>query len=153
MSTDGTLPPGPIPSFDFAEFSELPFPESGDIVYVLCFRREGSNDCIPFYVGESSRHVGRFGDYVAAKFTASTDFKVGQAVKRLRAHGCQVVIRFKATIDRRAEEKSLIQLFSERGMQLLNDLPGYNYATADETGEQRRVEEFTTKVLFEGKVT
>ena len=46
---------------------------------------------------QSSRHVGRFGDYVAAKFTASTDFKVGEAVRQLRDHGCKVFIRYKRT--------------------------------------------------------
>ena len=153
MSLASTLPATSISPLDFNGFSELAFPESGDIVYVLCFKRQGSSDSIPFYVGESSRHIGRFGDYVAAKFTASTDFKVGQAVRQLRAHGCEVVIRYKATNDRRAEEKSLIQLFEANGLKLLNSLPGYNYATAQQPYEQRRVAEFTTKILFKENKT
>lgn len=148
MSLASTLPTASVSSLDLNGFSELAFPEHGDIVYVLCFKRQGSTESIPFYVGESSRHMGRFGDYVAAKFTASTDFKVGQAVRHLRAHGCEVFIRYKATNDRRAEEKSLIQLFEASGLKLLNRLSGYNYATADQPCEQKRVAEFTTEILF-----
>ena len=66
MSLDCALAVDTNKHFDFSEFSEMPFPENGNIVYVLCFKRESSSDYVPFYVGESSRHVGRFGDYVSA---------------------------------------------------------------------------------------
>ena len=73
---------------DFSEFAQLPFPEHADVVYVLCFKPQGSGDFTPFYVGESTTRVGgRIGDYVAANFTALADFKVGKAVKRLRERG------------------------------------------------------------------
>lgn len=114
MSMAFALPLAPISALDFSGFAEIAFPEKADIVYVLCFKRKGSNDCIPFYVGESSRHLGRFGDYVSAKFAASTDFKVGEAVKQLRVHG-EVIFRYKATNYRRAKEKSWIESIEKKG--------------------------------------
>ncbi|MEO6322720.1 MAG: hypothetical protein ABIR56_18740 [Polaromonas sp.] len=153
MSVACTLPLVPISSLDFSGFTELAFPENADIGYVLCFKRKGSSDCVPFYVGESARHVGRFGDYVAANFTAATDFKVGQAVKQLRAHGCEVLILYKTTNDRKAEEKFLIREYEKNGLQLLNRLSGYSYTTAKEPDEQRRVKEFTTQILFKENKT
>ena len=148
MSSACALPVLPISALDFSGFAELAFPEQADIVYVLCFKRQGSNDCIPFYVGESSRHVGRFGDYVSKNFSASTDFKVGQAVIQLRKRNCEVLIRYKATNERRAEEKSWIDSIEQSGLQLLNRLPGYNYAMANKDDELKRVTEFVTKVLL-----
>ena len=74
----------PMGYSDFNEF--FVFPRHRDIVYVICLRRKEAKDFIPFYVGESSRSVGRFGDYIASKFTASTDFQVGQAIQYL--HEC-----------------------------------------------------------------
>ena len=147
MSAICDLSLAPILALDFSGFAELAFPEDADIVYVLCFKRKDSSDCIPFYVGESSRHLGRFGDYVSAKFAASTDFKVGEAVKQLRVHG-EVIFRYKGTNDRRAEEKSWIDSIEKSGFQLLNRLPGYNYATADKSSEKRKVEEFIIRILL-----
>jgi len=151
MSLDCALAVDTNEPFDFREFSEMPFPEDGSIVYVLCFKRAGSSDYVPFYVGESSRHVGRFGDYVAAKFTASTDFKVGEAVRQLRNHGCSVSIRYKCIGDRREEEKSIIQKLEANGLKLLNSMVGYSYLKANEPDERIRVKEFTTEVLFKGR--
>ena len=150
MSLDSALAVVTNEPFDFSEFSEMPFPEDGKIVYVLCFKREDSSEYVPFYVGESGRHVGRFGDYVSAKFAASTDFKVGEAVRQLRDHGCKVIIRYKCADDRRAVEKSIIQKLEAKGLQLLNNMGGYEYTKTNESDERIRVKEFTTEVLFKG---
>lgn len=148
MSTDGTSSCVAATPFDFSGFAELSFPENGDIVYVLCLRQPDTKDWIPFYVGESSRHVGRFGDYVSANLSASTDFKVGQAVKHLRERGCEVMIRYKSTSSRRDDEKSLIQLFEAKGLQLLNSLGGYKYSEADPDQEKAKVREFVANSFF-----
>ena len=102
---------------------------------------------VPFYVGESSRHLGRLGDYVAARFSASTDFKVGHAARMLLGLGCEVVVRYKAVSDRRAEEKRLIAAYELAGLQLLNTLEGYRYQTADPSGEIAKVETFVAQLL------
>ena len=79
-------------------------------------------DFIPlFYVAESSRSVGRFGDYIASKFTASTDFKVGQAIQYLHECGCEVVVCYKPSHDRMADEQALIRSSRTMGNKLLND--------------------------------
>lgn len=150
MSLDCALAADTNGPFDFSDFSEMPFPEDGNIVYILCFKREGSSDYVPFYVGESGRHVGRFGDYVSAKFSASTDFKVGETVKQLRNHGCKVIIRYKFTTNRRAEEQSIIHKLMANGLQLLNSMDGYKYLKANEHDERIRVKEFTTNILLKG---
>ena len=71
-------------TIDFSTFAEMEFPQHRDIVYVFLYVPDEGAEPVPFYVGESSRHVGRFGDYMSANFTASTDFKVGEAVKYLQ---------------------------------------------------------------------
>src|SRR3990172_2147914 len=96
------LAPDSIPSptsstmtIDFDAFEEMEFPPYSDMVYIFFYVRGEDTERVPFYVGESSRHVGRFGDYVSAKFSAPTDFKVGEAVKYLRKRGLRVVIKFR----------------------------------------------------------
>lgn len=96
-------------TIDFSTFEEMEFPKHRDIVYVLHYIQGEGAKTIPFYVGESSRHVGRFGDYVSANFTAATDFKVGEAVKYLREKGLRVVIKFQESHNRKEEEKRILQ--------------------------------------------
>lgn len=133
--------------FDFSGFSELVFPRHGDIVYVLCFKSAGMDEFIPFYVGESSRHVGRFGDYVAAHFSASTDFKVGYAARILHERGCEVVVRYKPVTDRRKEEKILIAIYQAAGLKLLNALGSYEYQKAQMLDEIAKVAGFIEQIL------
>ena len=133
--------------WDFEGFSEFVFPQHGDIVYVLCFKPPGVERAVPFYVGESSRHVGRFGDYLTAHFSASTDFKVGRAVRTLQARGCEVVVRYKNEVDRKAAESSLIAAYEAAGLMLLNSLQGYRYQIALEADEMAKVEAFVAELL------
>ena len=130
-----------------SDFVELPFPARGDIVYVLCFVRTGQTAPVPFYVGESSRHVGRFGDYVSSQFSASTDFKVGEAVKCLRALGYQVIIKYKESTSRKTDEALLIALLKSQQLTLLNDLKGYNYRSATPEDERDRVHRFVETLV------
>ena len=147
MTGTDTLLAHKAPSFDFDGFSELAFPRQGDIVYVLCFKAVVMGVSLPFYVGESSRLLGRLGGFVAARFSVSTDFKVGHAARMLLGLGCEVVVRYKAVSDRRAEEKRLIAAYELAGLQLLNTLEGYRYQTADPSGEIAKVETFVAQLL------
>lgn len=139
--------PGVTPRFDFGGFDEFVFPTQRDIVYVFCFRSAAMAEPVPFYVGESSRHVGRFGGYLAANFSASTDFKVGRAVEILQRLGCEVVVRYKAVTDRRDEERSLIAFYEKAGLSLLNRLKGYRYQSAQEPQEVAKVGAFIAQLL------
>ncbi|EQD81133.1 hypothetical protein B1A_00150 [mine drainage metagenome] len=141
-------------SVDYSEFNEFVFPRHGDIVYVIGFKRDRATAFIPFYVGESTRSVGRFGDYIASKLTASTDFKVGQAIQYLHECGCEVVVRYKDSLDRIADERALIRSIKNNGHKLLNDLGGYNYIEASHAEERERVVQFIrTEVLKLSKVS
>jgi hypothetical protein len=133
---------GRFMNWPLSDFTELPFPSERDIVYVLCFVKLGQLDPVPFYVGESSRHIGRFGDYVSANFSASTDFKVGEGVKFLRQLGFPVLIKYRETTRRKLDEASLITALKSQGFMLLNDLKGYDYRSAVAENERRRVHSF-----------
>ena len=134
------------------EFAELPFPKQSDIVYVLCFANPvAQTEPIPFYVGESSRHVGRIGDYVAAKFSASTDFKVGEAVKHFRALGFEVKFMYKESKDRKAEEDALIKSLEGKSFLLLNKMKGYDYRAGGEKTERKEVQNFVDKIVKASK--
>ena len=134
------------------EFEELPFPKQSDIVYVLCFANPvAQTEPIPFYVGESSRHVGRIGDYVAAKFSASTDFKVGEAAKYFRTLGFEVKVMYKESIGRKAEEKALIKSLKERSFLLLNEMEGYDYRADGEKTERKKVQNFVDEIVKASK--
>jgi len=127
-------------------FEEMEFPRDRDIVYVLHYLRQDNTEGVPFYVGESSRHVGRFGDYVSANFTASTDFKVGEAVKYLRENRLRVVIKYKVSNDRKGEEKSILKELRVT-FRLLNDLKGYRYGDSSEDEERLKIHQFIDQIL------
>lgn len=103
-------------------YETIPFPQNASIVYYLAFRRMKDDAETPFYVGETDRHVGRLGDYVASKLTAPTDFKVGVASKYLISLGYEVFFRFFCVPakERRQIEAALVAQFSKT-FPLLND--------------------------------
>ena len=138
---------------DIKKFTQFTLPEVFDIVYIFCFKRhgQGDNNYIPFYVGESSRSIGRFGDYLSAKFSAATDFKVGHASRHFRKLGFEVSIFYKNSTDRRIEEDDLIENFRKDGIRLLNDFPGYNYITANQEEVLIKIREYVFKVLKKHK--
>jgi len=133
-------------AIDFSAFKEIEFPKHSDIVYVFYYVHSVGKEPIPFYVGESSRHFGRFGDYISANFSASTDFKVGEAVKYLRERGFLVVVKFQESLSRRKHEK---QILDELGMtfHLLNELRGFRYRTANITDERQVIHNFIDKII------
>lgn len=114
-----------------SDFAEFPFPENRHIVYVLCYVSADAPTPVPFYVGQSSRHLGRLGDYISANFSAATDFAVGEAIKFLRQHGCCVICKFKESRTSKSDENTLIASFKSKGFRLLNDLGRYDYLSAN----------------------
>lgn len=130
-------------------YQTIPFPREGSAIYVIGIQYPAR--FVPVDVGESSRFIGRVGDYISAQFTASTDFKVGTAIRHVLERGCDVVIKYQ-TFDgretaRRAEEARLIKAFKAQGFDLLNDLKGYDYRTADPDVETKSVKDFADKIL------
>ncbi len=90
--------------------------------------------------------MGRFGDYISGKFSASTNFKVGEAVKYLRDNVYRVVIRFDEVDNRKVEEKRILQ--NLRGtFRLLNDLKGYDYNKSNERDERQNIQQFVDQIL------
>jgi len=129
---------------DFNDFETISFPQDPDIVYALGIECKGK--FVPFYVGQTSRNIGRFGGYVSAKFSASTDFKVGEAVKCFFKKGYNVLIKFKKTKNKEIEEKNLLARL--RGtIPLLNDFKGYDYKNADEKVEKQKIQQFIDEFL------
>ena len=70
-------------------------------------------------VGESSRNLGRMGDYLSAQRSAATDFKMGTPVEYLQPRGCPVVMKYKAAENRRAEQDRLHGALEAEGHLLL----------------------------------
>jgi hypothetical protein len=136
----------PMPKH-LSTFSEMVFPSQRNIVYVLCCSGHNESPLVPFYVGQSSRHVGRFGDYISANFSASTDFKVGEAVRYLLSVGLQVTIKYQETENRKTDERILIETLKGDGYVLLNDLRNYDYLTADECIERERIHCYVQQIV------
>jgi len=128
-------------SVTLPDFTDIEFPQHKEIVYVLYFTESSGGQEVPFYVGESSRGVGRFGDYISAQFSAPTDFKVGEAIRYLRSRGFNVRIKYKESDDRKNEEKKIIRDL-KKNSQLLNELAGFKYKSSDEIEERKKIHIF-----------
>lgn len=131
---------------NFDGFSSIAFPRDEEIVYVLCFKRPGASEEIPFYVGESGRGTRRLNDYITAQFAAPTDFKVGVVVRALQQAGAEVLVKYRRSGDRKAEEAKLIQEAAAR-YPLLNHEAGFNYKTDDRAEQLRRFESVAQALL------
>ena len=127
---------------DFKDFEELEFPQAptervGE-VYVLLFVMKSGETL--FYVGQTMRFTGRMDDYFWAQFTASTDFKVGEAIKYLRDElGYRIIVRHKPSSNRLGEEKSIIDGLRNEGVRLLNGCPNYDYKAANEIDVRKAI--------------
>ena len=121
-------------------FSEI----KRDIVYI--FYAEKENDKIPFYIGESGRGIGRFGDYISAKFSASTDFKIGNVSRLIENNGYTIIIEYDYSNDRKKREKELIQEYKSKfDNKLINGKFGYNYKIDDEKDILKKMKEFVNQ--------
>jgi hypothetical protein len=125
-------------------FEVIPFPEQPNIVYVVAFRR--GSDYVPFYVGQSTRNIGRIGDYVSAQFSCSTDFRVGRTVRLLKERGCEIVVAYKPSSNPRGEERELKTKFKDLGFLQLDELDGYDYRHSTEDQELERLRQFVNRL-------
>jgi hypothetical protein len=133
---------------DFSGFDSMnlsPREDGLGFVYVLCWL-EGSKE-IPFYVGQTQAIWGRMNDYHWAEFQASTDFRVGEAVKYLTRKKRRIVAKYKASADRRKEEKAIICALHADKKILLNDSPSYDYRTATPDEERAKVQDHINKIF------
>jgi hypothetical protein len=131
----------------FDGFSVLDFPPAdGDgFVYVLCW--VAGCEEIPFYVGQTQSIWGRLNDYYWADFQASTDFRVGEAVKYLSRQNLRVIAKYKVSADRHKEERAIIDLLHAEKRRLLNDCRSYDYRKATEAVEKAKVQEFIDALI------
>jgi hypothetical protein len=135
---------------NFEGFSTVDFPpinrEVPGFVYVWCWIN-GSEE-VPFYVGQTKRVWGRLDDYYWAMFSASTDFRVGEAIRYLSTKGYRIVLKYRPSADPLREEAEILKSLDERDHRiLLNHLDGFDYRTADEAEERRRVQQFIGTLL------
>jgi hypothetical protein len=132
---------------NFDGFEQMDFGPrtSTGFVYVLCFVDKGEE--IPFYVGQTQAILGRLNDYYWAQFQASTDFRIGEAVKHLNLRGIRVIAKYKASEDRRAEEKMIIAELHAEKRKLLNDFKGFDYRTAQEDDERTKAQKSIEQLL------
>ena len=132
---------------DLRDFNAVDFPpKSGPgFVYVLCWVSEKEE--IPFYVGETQSIWGRLNDYYWAEFKASTDFRVGEAIRYLSTKNIRVVARYRPSADPRGEERARIIELRTEGRRLLNDLPAYDYRTIPEEEARINVRKQTDQII------
>jgi hypothetical protein len=131
---------------NFQGFSSITFPQDEEIVYVLCFKRPGSSEEVPFYVGESGRGTRRLSDYITAQFAAPTDFKVGVVVRALQEAGAEVIVKYKTSANRKAEEANLIEEAAAVSA-LLNDVASFNYKTGSKEEQRARFQAIALSLL------
>jgi len=132
----------------FDSFILPDFPKNESSVYIISCVKDDKE--IPIYVGETDKLRRRIGDYIVASFQASTDFKVGEAIRYFQEKGCKITIRYKGVQKehRRGKEDRIIDDLRKAGYRLLNDLVTYNYKTADEEKERARIaREFCDNIL------
>jgi len=77
-------------------------------VYGLFWVANGSE--APFYVGQTHRLSERVGDYCTADFAASTDFRVGEAIRYLRdIKKYRIILKYKPSRSSIEEERTLLK--------------------------------------------
>jgi len=134
-------------------FERMDFPDKPNIVYIICC--EKNNIKIPFYVGMSTRNIGRFGDYVRPNFSAKTDFKVGETIKYLRDElKYKIYIKFRDVEDKNIDllEDQIIEKFKNEGYSLLNNLSlSYNYKLDNEEKVKVTLIEWVRRELLNEK--
>lgn len=135
-------------SSDFPYVIEFPMQRRGVVYVFFCAINDAE---VPFYVGETYRFAERMGDYFRAQFAAPTDFKVGEAVRRLTStEDARVTVGYRECRDpedRKHAEAELINSLRKKGVKLLNDITGYDYRTADQDAEQHRVNDFCDELI------
>ena len=137
--------------FEFRSFpsdaaSTQSLPVRGDgYVYVLFWKHADRQ--VPFYVGQTNRLAERICDYLAANYAASTDFKVGEAIKYLRRRKLDVTLAYMRSDDCRHEERYWIRSLHLAGFMLLNDFGGYNYKSDQVSSELLALQNYCAILL------
>lgn len=128
-------------SSDFPHVIEFPLQRRSVLYVFFCAI---NNAEVPFYVGETDRFAERMGHYFRAQFAAPTDFKVGEAVRYLTTKDIRIKVGYRECRDRQDRKRAESELINSlrARFKLLNDIPGYNYRTADEIAERQRVHVF-----------
>jgi len=117
-----------------------------EFVYVLTVRREDQQ--IPFYVGQTKSLQKRMWDYKQKYFTASTDFRVGEAIAYIAAQeNCEIVVKYKGYKNSKSEEKRPIRDLQLLGLRLLNNFGGYDYAVCNPETERAAIHSFCKMAL------
>ncbi len=142
----------------FDDFAVVEFPPKddapsalprGNCVYVFFWASGGAQR--PFYVGQTNRLADRMDDYGDPSFYATTDFKVGEAVRYFREKKyLRIFVRYRPSQDPRSDEKELIRELRLEGFRLLNDFGGYDYKTADKRGVTADLRRFCDVLLDSG---
>lgn len=135
---------------DFHTF-EFPNAKSRNVVYYLTYGSASAEE-VPFYVGESSRHIGRIGDYITANLSAPTDFKIGVACRYLQELGFTVKMHYAEVEDRRKAESDLEERFGA-SFALLNQLNNGLFRERAEADAKRVVGEYVSSKVLNRKET
>lgn len=136
-------------SADFDHVIDLP--RRSNVVYVLFYDRNNGEGERPFYVGETDRFGARMMDYVIATFGSAADFRVGEAIRYLIKNGAGVKVGYKecpSRKDARIMERDYIKQLHGEGVGLINKLRSYNYRTAIDSDERKRVHEFCDQKIL-----
>ena len=116
--------------------------------YVYVFILYSGSRQLPFYVGQTKRFAARMGDYVSAQFAASTDFRVGEAIRFFsQERQCGIKVRFKQSDHGLQDEYHIIRELQLSGFHLLNSLRAYDYRQASKEAEQDIVQRFCRMIL------
>jgi hypothetical protein len=126
---------------DVIPFPDKPYsPPYTKEVYVLFYVHEDKR--IPFYVGQTKRFLSRMDDYYWAQFPASTDFKVGEAIRYLKAKGYPVVAGHLQSENPLDDEHDLIESLTLSEIKLLNVLAGYDFRSSSKDVERAKISKF-----------
>jgi hypothetical protein len=132
---------------DFVDFISVDFSPRQDVGFVYILSYVDGDKEVPFYVGETQSIWGRLNDYHWAEFQASTDFRVGEAVKYLTTRSLRVVAKYKLSAERKNDERNIINALRMEGWALLNDRRGYDYRKTTAEAQRLKVKEYVEDLL------
>ncbi len=128
------------------DMATIPGRSSGGFVYAIFWKANELER--PFYVGQTRGLSQRLKHYCRAAFSASADFKVGEAINYLRdKKNYRIVLKYRLSEGCEKEERSIIRNLHLSGILLLNDLEGYNYLEASKEEQLQIVHRFCDALI------
>ena len=116
--------------------------------YVYVFILSLGSGQLPFYAGQTKRLAARMGDYESAQFAASTDFRVGEAIRFFaQERQCGIQVRFKQSDHGLQDEYLIIRELQLSGFHMLNSLLAYDYRQASKEAEREVIQRFCRMIL------